>query len=149
MPATSFAVLWRDHRAAADRGGRRPRGRRGPDGDAVRHSGLTVTEVVSEHIDPLTAVGADTRVHYLKQFAAHISPSIGPYLVSSMSYRHMAGWVRAVSEKGPAPTMIANVHGSLSAAMTTAVRLGYRADGGGRRPCVSAGDAARDEGVEA
>jgi integrase len=40
--------------------------------------------------------------------------------------------VRLIGEKGLAPKTIANVHGLLSAAMTTAVRLGYRAD----NPCV-------------
>ena len=49
-----------------------------------------------------------------------------------MTYRHVAGWVRAMTEKGLSPKTIANVHGLLSAAMTTAVRLGYRAD----NPCV-------------
>lgn len=37
-----------------------------------------------------------------------------------------------MAEKCPSPKTIANVHGLLSAAMTTAVRLGYRAD----NPCV-------------
>lgn len=69
--------------------------------------------MVSEHIDLLTAVGSDTRAHYRQQLAAHIAPSIGPYPVSAMSYRHMAGWVRAMSEKGLAPKTIANVHGLL------------------------------------
>jgi len=49
-----------------------------------------------------------------------------------VTYRHVAGWVRAMTEKGLSPKTIANVHGLLSAAMTTAVRLGYRAD----NPCV-------------
>jgi len=100
--------------------------------DAIRKPGPTVTAVVSEHIDLLTSVGADTRSHYRQQLVAHISPAIGPYPVSTMTYRHMAGWVRTMSEKGLAPKTIANVHGLLSAAMTTAVRLGYRAD----NPCV-------------
>jgi len=42
---------------------------------AVRKPGATVTEVVSEHIDLLTAVGSDTRSHYRQQLAAHIAPA--------------------------------------------------------------------------
>ncbi|WP_242511691.1 tyrosine-type recombinase/integrase [Pengzhenrongella frigida] len=91
-----------------------------------------MTDVVSEHIDLLTSVGLDTRAHYRQQLDSHITPTIGPYPVSGMTYRHMAGWVRAMSSKGLAPKTIANVHGLLSAAMSTAVRLGYRTD----NPCA-------------
>ncbi|MBU5422907.1 site-specific integrase [Cellulomonas hominis] len=52
--------------------------------------------------------------------------------VAASTYRHVAGWVRAMTERGLSPKSIANVHGLLSAAMTTAVPLGYRAD----NPCV-------------
>lgn len=45
----------------------------------------------------------------------------------------MTRWVCELQEKGLAPKSIANVHGLLSAAMNTAVRLGYRADD----PCAA------------
>jgi integrase len=100
--------------------------------DAVRRRGPTVDDVISEHIDLLTSVGADTRSHYRQQLASHISPSLGGYPVASISYRHVASWVRSMSARGYAPKTIANVHGLFSAAMSTAVRLGYRAD----NPCA-------------
>ncbi|WP_129337492.1 tyrosine-type recombinase/integrase [Cellulomonas endophytica] len=100
--------------------------------DAVRHRGPTVDDVVTEHIDLLTSVGADTRSHYRRQLAAHISPVLGPHPVSSIGYRHIASWVRSMSARGYAPKTIANVHGLFSAAMSTAVRLGYRSD----NPCA-------------
>ncbi len=46
--------------------------------------------------------------------------------MSAVTYRHVAGWVRAMTEKGLSPKTIANMHGLLSAAMTTAVRLARR-----------------------
>ena len=119
--------------------------------DAVRHRGPTVDDVISEHIDLLTSVGPDTRAHYRQQLAAHISPVLGPYPVASITYRHVAGWVRTMSDSGLAPKTIANVHGLFSAAMTTAVRLGYR-DGQPvcrRRAAQVAGDARRDDGADA
>jgi integrase len=97
----------------------------------VRHRGPTVDDVISEHIELLTSVGADTRAHYRQQLASHISPSLGAYPVASISYRHVAGWVQGMSARGYSPKTIANVHGLFSAAMSTAVRLGYRAD----NPC--------------
>jgi integrase len=100
--------------------------------EAVRKPGPTVVEAISEHLDLLTGVGADTRSHYRQQLTSHIAPVIGAYPVSALTYRHVAGWVRAMTAKGLAPKTVANVHGLLSAAMTTATRLGYRTD----NPCV-------------
>ena len=100
--------------------------------EAIQKPGPTVLEAMTEHIDLLTGVGADTRSHYRQQLTAHIAPVIGAYPVSALTYRHVAGWVRTMTTKGMAPKTIANVHGLLSAAMTTAMRLGYRTD----NPCV-------------
>ncbi len=100
--------------------------------EAVRTPGPTLEAAVSEHIDLLTGVGPDTRSHYRGQLRTHIAPVLGPYPVAAITYRHIAGWVRAMSEKGLSPKTIANVHGLLSAAMATAVKLGYRAE----NPCV-------------
>lgn len=100
--------------------------------EGIRKTGPCVDDVISEHIDLLTSVGPDTRKHYRGQLEAHISPSLGPYPVAALTYRHIAGWVREMDEKGLAPKTISNVHGLFSAAMTTAVRLGYRED----NPCA-------------
>jgi len=93
--------------------------------DTVRHRGPTVDDVISEHIDLLTSVGRDTRAHYRQQLAMHISPVLGGYAVKSITYRHVAEWVRTMTDRGYAPKTIANVHGLFSASMATAVRLGY------------------------
>ncbi|MDM7856653.1 tyrosine-type recombinase/integrase [Cellulomonas alba] len=100
--------------------------------DAVRQHGPSVDDVISEHIDLLTSVGADTRAHYRQQLASHISPELGAYPVAFISYRHVSTWVRSMSARGYSPKTIANVHGLFSAAMSTAVRLGYRPD----NPCA-------------
>ena len=92
--------------------------------EGVRRPEPTVLDAIREHIDLLTGVGADTRSHYRGQLKAHISPLLGALPASAVTYRHVAEWVRAMTEKGLSPKTIANVHGLLSAAMTTAVRLG-------------------------
>lgn len=146
----SFAVLWRDpdtgrqtsltydterdatvaRKLIEAAGGRAVEAAR--IAEAVRSVGPTLSEAVGEHIDLLTAVGPDTRSHYRNQLKTHISPLLGALPVSSLTYRHMAGWVQDMSKKGLAPKTIANVHGLLSASMSTAVRLGYRPD----NPCA-------------
>src|SRR5450830_1315503 len=68
--------------------------------EAVRAPGPLVRDVVAEHIDLLTGVGADTRSHYRGQLAAHIAPVLGAYPVAALTYRHIAGWVRLMGE-GP------------------------------------------------
>ena len=89
-----------------------------------RKPGPTVEAAITEHIELLTGVGADTPSHYRGQLRTHIAPGLGALPVPAVTYRHVAGWVRAMTEKGLSPKTIANVHGLLSAAMTTAVRLG-------------------------
>ncbi|HRA49457.1 MAG TPA: hypothetical protein PKY62_00400, partial [Actinotalea sp.] len=66
--------------------------------EAVRTPGPTVEAAVTEHIDLLTGVGPDTRSHYRGQLRTHIAPVLGPYPVAAITYRHIAGWVRAMSE---------------------------------------------------
>lgn len=53
---------------------------------------------------------------------------LGGYPVAALTYRHFARWVRAITDKGLSPKTIANLHGLPSAALTTAVRLGYWPD---------------------
>nr|WP_233575270.1 hypothetical protein [Cellulomonas sp. PhB150] len=100
--------------------------------DAVRHHGPSVVEAVAEHIDLLTAVGPDNRASYRTHLRRHIAPTLGSYPVAVISYRHVAGWIRSMSDSGLSPKTIASIHGLLSASMSTAVRLGYRTD----NPCV-------------
>jgi hypothetical protein len=59
-----------------------------------------VLEAMTEHIDLLTGVGADTRSHCYGQRESRIARVIGAYPVSALAYRHPAGWVRVMTEKG-------------------------------------------------
>lgn len=112
--------------------------------DTVRHRGPTVDDVISEHIELLTSVGADTRAHYRQQLASHISPVLGGYADKSITYRYVPGGVRALVDRGYAARTIANVHGLLSASMATASRLGYRADNQGAGVELPASQATHD-----
>ena len=94
--------------------------------NAIRQGGPTVSEVVSEHIDLLNRVGEDTRSGYRLRARDHIDPHLGALPVKALTWQIVTRWVRELQEKGLAPKSIANVHGLLSAAMNTAVRLGYR-----------------------
>ena len=101
--------------------------------NAIRQGGPTVSEVVAEHIDLLNRVGEDTRTGYRLRARDHIDPHLGPLPVKALTWQIVTRWVRELQEKGLAPKSISNVHGLLSAAMNTAVRLGYRGD----NPCTA------------
>ena len=74
--------------------------------EGVRTIGPTVLDAIGEHIDLLTRVGADTRSHYRGQLKAHIAPVLGGQSVSAVTYRHMAGWVRTMTEKWGSPEIV-------------------------------------------
>lgn len=70
--------------------------------EAVRRPGPTFEAAITEHIDLLSGVGADTRSHYRGQLRSHIAPALGALPVFAVTYRHVAGWVRAMTD-GPVP----------------------------------------------
>jgi integrase len=92
----------------------------------------TVAMLVREHIDLLTGIGPNARASYGRYLRHHIGPLLGAEPVTAVGYREVAGFIRGLSAKGLSPKTIANIHGLLSASMTTAVKLGYRGD----NPCV-------------
>ena len=59
--------------------------------EALRRPGPVVLEAISEHIDVLTGVGADTRSHYRGQLRAHTAPVVGSLPVSAVTYGMLPG----------------------------------------------------------
>jgi len=92
---------------------------------------LTVTAAVTEHIDLLVKPTSQTIRNYRHMVTDHIAPHIGGVSVNMLDMRHLTSWVRAMQDKRLSPKTIRNVHGLISAAMETSMRLGYRAD----NPC--------------
>jgi len=92
---------------------------------------LTVTAVITEHIDLLVKPTSQTIRNYRNMLDDHIAPTIGGVSVNMLDLRHLTSWVRAMQDKQLAPKTIRNVHGLISSSMETAVRLGYRPD----NPC--------------
>jgi len=101
--------------------------------NAIRQGGSTVWDVVREHIELLNRVGEDTRTGYRLRARDPITPHIGALPVKALTWQQVTLWIRELQTKGLSHKSIANVHGLLSAAMNTAVRLGYRAD----NPCAA------------
>lgn len=91
-------------------------------------SGPTIAALVREHIDLLTGIGPNARASYGRYLRHHIGPLLGASPVTAVGYREVAGFISGLAAKGLSPKTIANIHGLLSASMTTAVRLGYRPD---------------------
>lgn len=94
-------------------------------------SGVTVAEVVREHIDLMIKPTPHTIATYRTMLELHIRESLGAMPVASLDYRHLTAWVKGMQAKGLAPKTIRNVFVLISSAMETAVRLKYRPD----NPC--------------
>jgi integrase len=92
----------------------------------------TVAGVIREHIDMLMKPGERTIRAYNHMLEDHITDTIGGIAVAELDYRHLTHWVKTMQGKGLAPKTIRNIHGLISSAMNTAVRLKYRPD----NPCL-------------
>jgi integrase len=89
--------------------------------------GLTVIELMREHIDQLTSVGGSQLSKYRRAVDLHFSGDLGRRPVAAVKYEDIVSWLRWMQEKGLSAKTIANHHGLLSATMTTAVRREIRA----------------------
>lgn len=61
----------------------------------------------------------------------HIQPVSGAVAVAELDTRHLTRWVLGMQRKGKSAKIIWNCHALISAAMESAVRVGYRSD----NPC--------------
>lgn len=98
-------------------------------------AGPTLAEVFAEHIDQLTGVGPYMIKRYKADVENHFK-ELGRRKVAEIKHPDIVRWIKGMQAKEwrGEPTSaktIANKHGLLSAAMTTAVRMGYRTD----NPC--------------
>jgi len=84
-----------------------------------------VRDVILEHISMLTTVAPGQLVRYRHQVRDHLSGPIGVTPVDNLDMRVISGWIQHMKRRGLSAKTIKNVHGLLSAAMKTAVVLGY------------------------
>lgn len=92
----------------------------------------TVAEQVRSHIEHLTGISTGTRGDYLSYLANDIAPHrIGARLVKDLDHEAVAEWVNWLEGRGLAGKTIANRHGLMSAALSSAVRDGLATD----NPC--------------
>lgn len=93
----------------------------------------TVLDAVAAHIDQLTGIEAGTRANYRGIVDRHIKPHpLARRLIGTATRADIASWVTWLhEERRLSGKTIANIHGLMSAAMTTAVRDGLRVD----NPC--------------
>ena len=93
----------------------------------------TVADMVTTHIDQLTGVEAGTRANYRGMATRHLEPhSLAARLAATATRADVGAWVTWLQEeRGLSGKTIANLHGLLSAAFTTATRDGVRLD----NPC--------------
>ena len=94
---------------------------------------MTVLDAVHAHIEQLTGVEAGTRANYRGMAKRHIEPhALASRLASRATRADVGAWVTWLQEeRGLSGKTIANLHGLMSAAFTTAARDGVRPD----NPC--------------
>lgn len=94
--------------------------------EKVSATGPTLAKALTKHVDLLTSAGPDQIKRYRRAIVLHFGGDFGSLPVASVEYADVVGWVKGMQEKGLSAKTIANHHGFLSAAMTTAVRLRLR-----------------------
>lgn len=93
--------------------------------------GPTVQEHLLTHIAHLTDAGPDTIKRYKRAVVNHFSGDLGKIPVPAVEHIDVIRWVQMMTSKGLSAKTIANHHGLLSGAMTSAVRSRIRTD----NPC--------------
>ncbi len=97
-----------------------------------QEDGLTVLELLEEHVGQLTGVGLYQIKRYKTAMRTHFSDDFGQLKIKNLRHADIVRWVQYMQAKpgrngeAMAAKTIANHHGLLSAAFTTAVRAGYR-----------------------
>lgn len=102
--------------------------------DNANINGPTVIQLLHKHVALLTGVGGDQLGRYKKAITHHFTGTpLGRLPVAAVTHEDIILWVKAMQQKpgrAAGTTMraktLANHHGFLSAAFTTAELLGYR-----------------------
>ena len=84
--------------------------------------GPTLDDVAKRHLARLTDLTPYTMQTYRRDLRLHISPHLGHIPVEQLTADDVAAWIVALQATGLAPKSIKNIHGLLSAVMSSAVR---------------------------
>ncbi|MDN4611969.1 tyrosine-type recombinase/integrase [Arthrobacter burdickii] len=93
----------------------------------------TLTSVIERHVGLLTNISVGTENKYRTYLRLYLDAKLGGRPVDSIEYDDVVAWIKWMQWEGKSAKTIANVHGLLSAAMSTAVRLKLRPE----NPCKS------------
>ncbi|MGV0109854.1 tyrosine-type recombinase/integrase [Arthrobacter sp. CP30] len=91
----------------------------------------TVTSTIEKHIGSLTNISLGTESKYRTYLRLYLNEPLGGRPVDAIEYDDVVAWIKWMQVQGKSSKTIANVHGLLSAGLSTAVRLKLRPD----NPC--------------
>lgn len=91
----------------------------------------TLKDLLEKHVELRTAVGGYSLTRYARSLDLHFGGNVGAARVKDIDFEWVVTWVHSMSAKGLAPKTVRNYFGFLSAALKTAIRLGWRRD----NPC--------------
>lgn len=89
---------------------------------SAKLDGPTVYEMMAMHIDQLVDVGDYQLGRYRSARERYFKQGLGSMRVKGVQYKDVNLWVKGMQKRGLSAKTIANHHGLLSAAMSTAVR---------------------------
>ncbi|KQN99715.1 hypothetical protein ASF21_12975 [Arthrobacter sp. Leaf234] len=91
----------------------------------------TVTSTIEKHVGSLTNISLGTESKYRTYLRLYLNGPLGGRPVDAIEYDDVVAWIKWMQAQGKSAKTIANVHGLLSAGLSTAVRLKLRPD----NPC--------------
>lgn len=98
----------------------------------VARKSPTIAATVVEHINGQPSINERTRKDYLRDCERYIAGSaLGPVHIDNLQPTHIKAWLHGLASGELSDKSIANLHGLLSSAITSAVAAGLRAD----NPC--------------
>lgn len=99
---------------------------------AVKRGDVNVSDAVLSHVEKLVSASDQQKTRYRKQVAHHLSGQFGMMPVASVTGDDVLAWIARMQAKGLSAKKIRNVHGPLSSAMKSQIRLGVI----GVNPCA-------------
>jgi integrase len=93
--------------------------------NALHRNSPTVTVILAEHIDMLPRVTPRGKADYRRDAKKHLIPHLGAIPVDALTEAHVNQWLITLSDTTMSDKTIANMHGLLSSAVSTAVKAGH------------------------
>jgi integrase len=109
--------------------------------NAVQSKSPSIADTLETHIASIPSITSRGRADYRRDARIHINPHIGSIPVDAFTEAHAKQFLTVLGDTKISDKTIRNVHGLLSAAISTAIKAGHRT----ANPCIGIRLPRRDE----